>query len=143
LTWDEIGKSQPSDGRAEASIRRNSAVQTFGNLTTLTQALNSAVSNGHWSDKRPELLKFSLLPINQYLGSIDTWDEEAIARRGQEWRLPLDLNSFASSHLVTDTFEFAITRRETAISKLAGHTSSQKYLSLKSNHLDKLRPQIA
>jgi hypothetical protein len=54
----------------------------LGNLTILTQGLNSSVSNSQWSVKKPELLKHSLLPINQQLHDATTWDETAIAQRG-------------------------------------------------------------
>jgi hypothetical protein len=56
----------------------------MGNLTILTQELNSSVSNAAWLTKRPELLKFSLLPINQQLHGYDAWDEGAIQKRGEE-----------------------------------------------------------
>jgi hypothetical protein len=80
----QIEHSPAGDVRAETSERRNTAIQTFGNLTILTQALNAAVSNGSWDVKRPELLKYSLLPINQQLHDVDEWDEEAITKRGQD-----------------------------------------------------------
>ena len=70
-----------SDPRAVATRKRNAALQTFGNLTILMQALNSAVSNGSWKDKKPELLKNSLLPINQQLHEVEVWDEDAIEQR--------------------------------------------------------------
>lgn len=63
--------------------RRNAAVQTIGNLTILTQELNSSVSNSAWVVKRPELMKSSLLPINQMLHAHDAWDEEAIQARSE------------------------------------------------------------
>ena len=42
------------------------------------------MSNGPWVNKRPELLKFSLLPINQQLHNLDEWDDNAISKRGQD-----------------------------------------------------------
>ena len=84
LTFKEIYQSVAGDLRAEASERRNAMVQSFGNLTILTQELNAAVSNGTWEAKRPELLTYSLLPINQQLHAVDQWDESAILKRGQE-----------------------------------------------------------
>src|SRR5438876_461707 len=47
----------------EASQVRHNAVQTIGNLTLITQPLNSSVSNSAWADKKPALMKSSLLPI--------------------------------------------------------------------------------
>ena len=67
-----------------ASKQRDAVIQTFGNLTIITQPLNSAVSNNAWLVKKPVLLQSSLLPINSMLSSIDSWDESAIHRRGKD-----------------------------------------------------------
>jgi len=37
-----------------------------------------------WKNKQPEILKSSLLPINQQLFTYDKWDEDDIERRGKE-----------------------------------------------------------
>jgi hypothetical protein len=73
----------PEEKRAGDTRRRNTALQTLGNLTIVVQPLNSAISNSGWSVKKPELLK-SLLPLNQQLYSVKKWDEDAITRRGRE-----------------------------------------------------------
>ncbi|KAI5911895.1 HNH endonuclease family protein [Azoarcus sp. PA01] len=52
--------------------------------TILTQALNSSVSNSEWAVKRPELLKYSLLPINRLLHDVAQWDEAAICKRSDD-----------------------------------------------------------
>ncbi len=44
----QLQNAKPGDARCEATIARNTLTQTFGNLTIMTQALNSAVSNGPW-----------------------------------------------------------------------------------------------
>jgi hypothetical protein len=72
------------DAVKEASHRRDRALQTFGNLTILTQPLNSSVSNGPWETKRTEILKYGLLPINQMLHRWPAWDENTIRERGEE-----------------------------------------------------------
>lgn len=84
LAWNEIVAADPNDPRVSATRARNTALQTIGNLTLLTQALNSSVSNGAWITKKPEVLNSSLLPINQQLHGFDTWDEEAIQKRGTD-----------------------------------------------------------
>ena len=81
LSSTELWTVDQGDHRAAATRKRNTALQTLGNLTILTQALNSAVSNGAWKDKKPELLKNSLLPINQQLLEVEVWDENAIEHR--------------------------------------------------------------
>tara|TARA_R110002096_G_scaffold147671_4_gene307609 strand:+ start:2090 stop:3991 length:1902 start_codon:yes stop_codon:yes gene_type:complete len=67
-----------------ATRKRDSALQTFGNLTILTQALNSSVRNSAWSIKQPEIMKSSLLPINQMLHRYKTWNEDTIDARAKE-----------------------------------------------------------
>lgn len=67
-----------------ATQTRNAALQTFGNLTILTQALNSTVRNSDWSIKKPEIMRSSLLPLNQMLHDYPTWDENSIIKRGKE-----------------------------------------------------------
>ena len=85
MTQAELWSSQPEDSVAIATRRRNFLLQTFGNLTILTQPLNSSVSNSSWNVKKPELLKSSMLPINQQLlYGIETWDEKAIECRSKE-----------------------------------------------------------
>jgi hypothetical protein len=59
-------------------------VQTLGNLTILSSALNSAQSNLPWKKKLPELMKHSLLPINQDLSEYKAWDEDSIRARAED-----------------------------------------------------------
>ncbi|TAN08279.1 MAG: DUF262 domain-containing protein [Rhodanobacteraceae bacterium] len=94
----------PQSWRAEASygaagmddlkrIERDLTIQGFGNLTLLTQTLNSSVSNGPFNDrptesgrviqgKRSKLGQSALL-MNTYFNQqgLDKWDEAAIAAR--------------------------------------------------------------
>lgn len=84
MTSIELWSADANDQRAIATRQRNSSLQTFGNLTILSQALNAAASNGPWHEKKPELLRNSLLPINQQFHKIDKWDEEAIQARSTD-----------------------------------------------------------
>ena len=63
---------------------RHELLETFGNLTILTESVNCSISNRPCKDKRPAWLSASLLPINQQLHDADVWDEEAIERRSEE-----------------------------------------------------------
>ena len=63
--------------------RRNRVLHTFGNLTLLTQALNSSVSNGPYSDKRPEITEQSLIRLNSWFQRVEAWNEDAIQERGR------------------------------------------------------------
>lgn len=83
LDWWESLSAETEDKIAQASIHRDRLLQTFGNLTIITQPLNSAASNSAWGVKKTEL-RSSLLPINQELHEYESWDEEAIQRRSGE-----------------------------------------------------------
>lgn len=76
--------AEDSDPKVIASRNRNQVLQTMGNLTILTKPLNSALSNAAWTIKKPEILRNSLLPINQQLIDIEVWDEAAIAARSED-----------------------------------------------------------
>ena len=67
------------------TVRRDRLKHTIGNLTLLTQPMNSAQSNAGWAEKRvlmhePE--RGSLLVLNKEIDSIDHWGEAAIEARG-------------------------------------------------------------
>jgi hypothetical protein len=81
MTGEALWGADADDPRATETRTRNAALQTFGNLTILSQALNSAASNSGWAEKKPELLRHSLLPINQELHDKDWWDESTIVKR--------------------------------------------------------------
>lgn len=77
----------PDDAsRIAQSERRLMLMHTFGNLTLLTQALNSAISNGPFAAKLAEIRRHSLLRINSELlkPKLDgQWTEEDIHSRGK------------------------------------------------------------
>lgn len=75
-----------------ASAARERVMHTFGNLTLLTQKLNTSVSNGAWErvdeegvdkGKRDEILWHSNLGINSMLLHTKKWDEDAIRSRSE------------------------------------------------------------
>jgi uncharacterized protein with ParB-like and HNH nuclease domain len=84
MNFIELFNADKKDPRAEATMERNAALQTMGNLTILTQPLNSAVKNYAWEKKKPELLRHSFLPINQQLHDAPVWDEGVIQKRSNE-----------------------------------------------------------
>lgn len=84
LKGSELWAEDADPAIVAATRKRDSALQTFGNLTILTQALNSSVRNSAWSVKKPEIMKSSLLPINQMLHDYPSWDEESIDARAKE-----------------------------------------------------------
>lgn len=80
----ELFTAAENNPRATASRKRELSLQTLGNLTLLSTALNTTQQNYTWARKRPEMMKHSLLPINQKLWEINIWNEDAILSRGKE-----------------------------------------------------------
>lgn len=105
LAYHELSDKDENDPVVRATQRRNGMLHNFGNLTIITQELNSAVSNGPWAIKKPALLE-SLLPINQRLRLEESWDEDAIERRSRDllecalqlWRKPAEAKVSASGN---------------------------------------------
>ncbi len=67
-------------------LLRNRAVQSIGNLTLTTQPLNASTRNKSWHAKKPELLAYSTLCLNQQLlqDSTTVWDETTITKRAEK-----------------------------------------------------------
>lgn len=84
LTYEELEDADPADPVAIATKRRNALIHSIGNLTILTQALNPAISNSSWKAKKPQIMKYSLLPINQLLHDQDVWNEDTIEQRSKD-----------------------------------------------------------
>lgn len=69
----------------EAQLDRGAHVHRLGNLTLLTETLNSAVSNSAWSIKREKLSKYDVFLMNRDFRDPATqvWDEASIDSRTQ------------------------------------------------------------
>jgi uncharacterized protein with ParB-like and HNH nuclease domain len=83
VTWLERSDKSRSEEDVEATAKRDRAKQTFGNLTLLTQPLNSSVSNSVFQIKKAEILKNSGLALNRCFQNMEAWDEASIAARGE------------------------------------------------------------
>jgi hypothetical protein len=93
--WEGTGHYPLADDSEEHRQRRNRILHTFGNLTLLTQSLNSSVSNGSFVDsptgdgtavlegKRTQICRYSLLNLNAYLQAKQNWAEGEIAERAE------------------------------------------------------------
>lgn len=75
--------SEENDSHVGQIVRRNRLLHTFGNLTILTQPLNSKINNGPWKAKRDELNNHSVLVMNREISMEDHWGEDQIEARGQ------------------------------------------------------------
>ncbi len=78
---------------------RKRILHTFGNLTLLTQSLDSSVSQSAFSEKRSSIIEQSALALNRYFQNVNEWDEEKIKERGRNlfkiaktiWEYPTNL----------------------------------------------------
>lgn len=69
----------PSDAEAE----RDRLIHTIGNLTLVTQKLNSTLSNDPWLKKRKTINLHSVLRLKESIVNEDAWNEDAIKRRSR------------------------------------------------------------
>ena len=95
--WESSGHYPIPDMTDAQRIERNRTLHTFGNLTLLTQALNSSASNGPFhitvdpitgevlEGKRRKIAANSLLKMNAYFQALaeTSWDEAAISTRAE------------------------------------------------------------
>lgn len=87
-SWPLPGVGMVADAEGDPELAqhiraRSSAVNTLGNLTLLTGALNSTISNGPLSVKLPAIKAHAALALNRELNGIDVWDEVEIQKRGE------------------------------------------------------------
>jgi hypothetical protein len=68
----------------QAKKSRRDCLHKIGNLTLLTQKLNSSVSNGPWPAKVDEILLHSPLNLNRPFNRKTPWTENAIKERTQK-----------------------------------------------------------
>ena len=84
VSWKEDKWPLPAGlDKEEATESRNGLIHTIGNLTLLTQKLNSELSNAPWQKKRPAIQKYSVLSMNSELVTRDCWDEDSIRDRNK------------------------------------------------------------
>jgi hypothetical protein len=78
----EASWPEPTDGD---HAMRKERIHVLGNLTLVTQALNSKVSNAAWDAKTHELNRHGVVLLNNRLHDFitNTWTDEAIERRTQ------------------------------------------------------------
>jgi hypothetical protein len=70
-----------SDAEAKEIRDREGVIDTIGNLTLVTQPLNSAISHGPFIDKRVELGRSALI-LNREVVKQQVWSEFQIGERG-------------------------------------------------------------
>lgn len=80
--FEHIGEGDADITFFDRQAARDAVINRLGNLTLLTGALNSTVSNGPYSSKMPALRSHSSLALNRDLNQFEKWDEESISARG-------------------------------------------------------------
>ena len=75
----------PDGSDSEATLHRDRAIHTIGNLTLVNRPLNSRLSNAPWDSKRETLADHSVLFLNKRLVNKgpQVWDEAAIEKRAR------------------------------------------------------------
>jgi len=64
--------------------KRNQLIHTIGNLTLVTQRLNSSIVNRDWDTKKPAILLHSRLNMNRRFHNVHIWNENSITERSYE-----------------------------------------------------------
>ncbi len=86
-TYDDVNQARYYSKEDETLlgriVRRDRLKHTIGNLTLLTQPLNSSVSNGSFEAKREALREHSVLLLNHEITNQDHWDEDQIEARSR------------------------------------------------------------
>jgi hypothetical protein len=85
LSIEHIYPQSPASERDWPPLENHALLHSFGNLTLLTQQLNSSVSNGPFAAKRPEIARQSKLRLNTYFQNYrneDIWSATDIVQRG-------------------------------------------------------------
>jgi hypothetical protein len=80
----EWRSSWPGDEYNEDGKSRDSLVHMIGNLTLLTQALNSKASNAPWGTKREHFSEHSTLLLTADILKSDEWDQLEILERSEK-----------------------------------------------------------
>lgn len=84
LAFVQAQLGQYLDPQLKLAAERERLKNTFGNLTLITQALNSSVGANAYVHKRAALLEHAGLRLNRYFQKQEAWDVVDIQRRGEE-----------------------------------------------------------
>jgi hypothetical protein len=79
----EVAWPLAGDSDGVAMERRGILLHTLGNLTLVNEKLNPALSNSKWSEKKPALVKHSVLHLKDDIVEAFDWDEGSILERGE------------------------------------------------------------
>ena len=86
VSWKKESWPLPCDMDLDAeqlTEERNKRIHTIGNLTLVTQRLNSSLSNGPWCHKRKAIDEYSTLMLKRDVIDKSVWDEASIRARSR------------------------------------------------------------
>ena len=94
--WSALVVDKVDSAMQEQIATREQLVDSIGNLTLVTAALNPSLGNENFEEKKVQLAA-SLLVLNREIGAKEVWNEEEIRQRGlalaelttQIWQAPL------------------------------------------------------
>ena len=94
---EQINHEDPVYG--ERYWERETAINTLGNLTIVTDILNRSLSNLPFEDKKVNLIEHSNLTLNRRIAEQENWEESTIRERGETlatlastiWPMPMAL----------------------------------------------------
>lgn len=88
-SWEEHWPLPADVPAHQASARRQRLLHTIGNLTLLSEQLNTSISNGAWAasngvkGKREAIAKHTVLHLNKQVCELTVWSEAEIERRSE------------------------------------------------------------
>ena len=83
LSWEANWPLPDGAGEEPGREYRNRIVHTIGNLTLVSQKLNSSLSNAPWERKLEALLEHSVMSLNSELRNQSHWNEDTIRDRSR------------------------------------------------------------
>jgi uncharacterized protein with ParB-like and HNH nuclease domain len=86
--WDESwpladGATSNFSGNSPQALERNEKLHTLGNLTIVSGALNTALSNRPFKEKKERLFESSQLQLNRWIVQQHSWTEDTIKARAE------------------------------------------------------------
>jgi uncharacterized protein with ParB-like and HNH nuclease domain len=75
-----LSDDEGEEAKWEKVQSRDRRIHCFGNLTIVTQPLNSSMRNAPFREKK-EALRNSILILNRYFDNLENWDEKEMDRR--------------------------------------------------------------
>ena len=81
--WPLLNEAEEPVGDDDSRYwKRETAINTLGNLTIVTESLNRSLSHLPFKEKKIQLVKHSNLTLNSRIAEQENWEESSISERG-------------------------------------------------------------